>query len=282
MTIPNWRELKPHPTAAIFPTMSDDDYQRLKKDIETNGYDPSHPVILKDGQVLDGRNRLRACIELGIEPPFAEFQGESAADFVMRENLHRRHLTPSQKAAVGVEMRHQYAEEARERQRQGGREKVRVKRPEAVEGGRTRDHAAAQVGISPSHIERAAYIQKWAPDLFEEVKAGKMTVTVAKQKAKERTEGVNGKRPKTITVTPTKVLVAKKPETLELSEIEAQIEDRMATCLEVALALLDIRDRMLYLENYGEFRRYLRERWGIAGRNFTAVLLATDLPELTR
>jgi hypothetical protein len=47
-------------------------------------------------QGLDGRNRYVACLELGIDPPmerkFLDNEAE-VKDFIIRRNVHRRHLT---------------------------------------------------------------------------------------------------------------------------------------------------------------------------------------------
>lgn len=88
----------------FFPEMLPDDYKRLKDDIDANGYDVSYPIWFYEGQILDGWNRERACIELGIEPVYAEFTGSAtdAIEFVMRSNK-RRNLTSSQWACLAVE-----------------------------------------------------------------------------------------------------------------------------------------------------------------------------------
>jgi hypothetical protein len=93
-------ELKQHPLSAAFPAMSADDYQALKNDIEANGQ--REPVIVLDGMVLDGWHRYRACAELGIKPQQFTFGGGDPVAFVLSHNLHRRHLTASQRAAAVV------------------------------------------------------------------------------------------------------------------------------------------------------------------------------------
>ena len=63
------------------------------------------------------RNRWKACQELGIEPKLKEWDGKgSLVSFVVSLNLKRRHLTPSQGAAVAVEAKPFYDAEAKERQ----------------------------------------------------------------------------------------------------------------------------------------------------------------------
>jgi len=88
----------------IFPLMQPDDYNRLKDDLATNGYDPKNPIYTYQGEILDGWNRYRACGELKMQPVYREFTGTDAQalNFVMRTNK-RRNLNSSQWAAIAVE-----------------------------------------------------------------------------------------------------------------------------------------------------------------------------------
>ena len=54
-----------HEVTDIFPPMAEEQYNKLVEDIRENGQ--REPVWLYDRKVIDGRNRLRACLELGIE-----------------------------------------------------------------------------------------------------------------------------------------------------------------------------------------------------------------------
>jgi hypothetical protein len=93
-------ELTQHPLSAAFPAMSADDFQALKDDIEVNGQ--REPVMLYEGMVLDGWHRYRACVELGLKPQQFTFGDTDPVAFVKSQNLHRRHLTASQRAAAVV------------------------------------------------------------------------------------------------------------------------------------------------------------------------------------
>ena len=58
------------------------------------------PIWLYEGQILDGRNRYRACQELGIPCPTRVYEGQEPLAFNLSLNLHRRHLNESQRAMV--------------------------------------------------------------------------------------------------------------------------------------------------------------------------------------
>jgi ParB-like chromosome segregation protein Spo0J len=55
-----------HPLSQILPMMAEKDLQELANDIERNGL--RAPVTLLDGQILDGRNREKACFMVGVAP----------------------------------------------------------------------------------------------------------------------------------------------------------------------------------------------------------------------
>lgn len=91
-----------HPLAELFPMLSEQEIRELADDIVT--YGQREPIVLLDGKVLDGRNRLAACRFAEVEPQFAEFEGDDPLGFVLSLNLHRRHLTESQRAMVAARL----------------------------------------------------------------------------------------------------------------------------------------------------------------------------------
>ena len=101
-------ERQPHPVADIFPMMSELEFSGLVDDIKLNGL--REPVWLhQDGRIIDGRNRFRACSQLGVEVSEQArtcriYQGDDdgLVAFVVSLNLHRRHLDSDQRAMVGA------------------------------------------------------------------------------------------------------------------------------------------------------------------------------------
>ncbi len=86
-----------HPLSAAFPGMSADDHATLTADIAANGL--HDPITLYAGQVLDGWHRYTACMLIGVQARFTTLpKGTDPVAFVVSRNLHRRHLTGSQRA----------------------------------------------------------------------------------------------------------------------------------------------------------------------------------------
>jgi hypothetical protein len=106
-TIPISVARAPHPLAGLFPLMTGPAFQDLCADIARHGL--REPIVLHQDKVLDGRNRLVACIETGTPPAFREWGGPDPVAFILSANLHRRHLDESQRAMVAAKiatMRH--------------------------------------------------------------------------------------------------------------------------------------------------------------------------------
>jgi hypothetical protein len=94
-----------HPALAIIPEMDAKTFAGLKADIKENGQEKW--ITFFDGQLLDGRARLKACQELGIEPLIEEIEdsGEGKfdpVDWVLSVNVFRQHLTESQRTMVAT------------------------------------------------------------------------------------------------------------------------------------------------------------------------------------
>src|SRR5262249_48737450 len=130
----------------------------------------------------------------GIEPTLREWDGKgSLVAFILSLNLHRRHLTSSQRAAVAVEATPLLEAEAKERQREGGRKggtsrgKVSQKVDEpSVNAGRAAEAAAKLLGTNRQYVHEAGRLKELAPDLLAQVKEGTLTISQALKEMLER------------------------------------------------------------------------------------------------
>ncbi|HZD60026.1 MAG TPA: ParB N-terminal domain-containing protein, partial [Anaerolineae bacterium] len=177
-----------HPIADIFPMMGMDEFLELKEDIEKNGL--REPIWTYQGKIIDGRNRYRACKLVGVEPQFREWDGNgSLVAFILSLNLHRRHLTQSQKAVIALNTLPLLEEEAKRRMQAGKKIDPSEEMHEGT--GKASEQAGKFLGVSSRYIEEAKRIQKTAPDLLDDIRDGKKTLTEVKKEVKRRE--INGK-----------------------------------------------------------------------------------------
>ena len=100
----------------------------------------------------------------------------------------RRHLTASQRAAIALEVEKLLAAEARKRQstRAGGVSPQLVEKLPQAEKGKARDKAGKLLKVSGRYVQDAKTIAKDAPELIPEIKAGRLTVSKAKDRIKQK------------------------------------------------------------------------------------------------
>jgi len=181
----------------IFPEAKPDDYARLIDDIRQNGFDTKQPVTIYQGEVLDGWNRQRACDELGINPSYTTFSGTDtdAIAFVMRTNK-RRNLNSGQWACIAAEaddllavIREKVEEERRRKiaeamenntnrtaQSVPDRTAQKIAPSETKTEKETATKAAELFNTNRTYVNQAVKMKTAAPEVFEKVKAGKMTM----------------------------------------------------------------------------------------------------------
>jgi hypothetical protein len=100
------KEYEIHEYGKILPPMTEEEFEALKADINKNGL--LEKITLLDGQILDGKERYRACIAVGVAPEFENFEDRADAgdpiDFIVSMNVTRQHFSPSQKAAIAASL----------------------------------------------------------------------------------------------------------------------------------------------------------------------------------
>lgn len=184
-----------HEVANLFPMMSEEEFTSLKEDIKANGQ--IEPITIYQDQIIDGRNRYKACEYLDLEPKVREWDGRgSLVKFVYSLNMNRRHLSNSQKATIAVEMLPLLEEErrkekedfssSRERGEDGTFKPVTQKIGEldkSKHDGESTAQAAKIVGTNRQYVSDAKKIKQDAPEIFEKMKSGEMNINIAKQYA---------------------------------------------------------------------------------------------------
>lgn len=82
--------------------MGEADLKELAADIQFNGLQV--PLVrTRDGQLLDGRNRLAACEAAGVPLRWETFEGDPFR-YVVSINLQRRHLSDRQRAMIAARL----------------------------------------------------------------------------------------------------------------------------------------------------------------------------------
>ena len=147
----------------LFPLMADAELEELTADMRRHGQ--REPIVLdREGRILDGRNRYRACKALAIEPKCATVDTTDPVAYVVSLNLHRRHLSESQRAMVAA------------RVARLGRGERKSNAANAV----SQADAAGQLRVSVDSIQRARQvIERGTPELVQAVDAGHVPVSAA-------------------------------------------------------------------------------------------------------
>lgn len=180
-------ELNAHAAAQVFPLLGEAELGELAADIKANGL--RHPIVLHHGEILDGRNRYRACELAEVKPSFTTYDGDDPVAYVVSANLKRRHLDESQRAMAGARLMDVLKEEARKRQlatlKQGNQPPVPPNLAERTSAGDARDHAAKMVDVSHGSIDAALHVLRDAvPEVVEAVDRGELAVSAAAELAK--------------------------------------------------------------------------------------------------
>jgi hypothetical protein len=158
-----------HEYANLFPMLDAQHLDELATDIKTNGQ--REPIVLLEGQILDGRNRCDACLKIKVDPFYRFYDprqdGKSPLAFVLSRNLKRRHLTLSQAAAVAAESLPFFEREAKERQQAAGKAHTgNLKKPAA-------SSSSSTAATPPEVVTLVMQARATLPVLRDALKTGK-------------------------------------------------------------------------------------------------------------
>jgi hypothetical protein len=162
-----YRDLAHHSLAEIFPLMEGDEFDALVKDIEDNGL--REPIWLYEDKILDGRNRYRAVVKAKLQyklkdENFRTYTGSDPLGFVVSANLHRRHLTESQRALIAARI-----------------VTTKLGDNQFNKPGVTNKQAAVMLGVSAATVKTAKKVaESAAPEIKEKVLKGELRLNAAK------------------------------------------------------------------------------------------------------
>jgi ParB/Sulfiredoxin domain len=186
-------KMKVHPVADLFPMLEGEELRELAEDIKTNGLrDPI--VMTSKGILADGRNRLSACKFAKVNPRFkklpANYSEIQIMNYIISVNIHRRHLTASDRVRLWPSIKPYLEAEAQKRQDEGrvAGGKNRTKRPASPsnEGkaknkdGEINRQGAKILNVGHATIAKADKVFEENPKLGAQIGSGKGQVSVDK------------------------------------------------------------------------------------------------------
>lgn len=147
-----------HPVADLFPMMSDEELADLAADIKANGL--LYPIVLDaDGTLIDGRNRLRACQMVKVEPTFEPLNGRDPVALILSANVERRQLSKGQAAMAVAQAR-------------------------VLDSSTSQAGAARAANVNRGRLFQAEDVVRYTPELAREVMAGTLGLDAAYETAK--------------------------------------------------------------------------------------------------
>lgn len=209
------KQLEFHPLSELFPLLEGAEFDALVNDVRTNGL-RQLIVVDSDEKILDGRNRYRACLKAKVKPVTRHYN--QAVDgplvpFVISLNLHRRHLSESQRAMVAAKLANM---------KRGDNQHASI-------DATSQSQAAELLNVSRGSVQRAGdVLDQAARELVDLVERGRVAVSTAadvSELSQEEQREIVARGEKEI------LQAAKK---IRSERLEARRAERMTTLAEVA------------------------------------------------
>lgn len=180
-----------HPVAEVFPLLPPKELAALADDILAHGQ--RVPILIDPGdRIVDGRNRYLAICELEkrghtMTPRFEKWDGPDPVAFIAGLNLHRRHLTTSQRATIAARLKTILANENRinadrqtPTQNKDLQSKTRISPLSANLPVSGQSDPNKALKVSERQVRTAQRVLENAePEVVEAVESGRMTVAAA-------------------------------------------------------------------------------------------------------
>ena len=209
--------MKTHSAADVFPLL-DEKSEQFAQLVESmhGGFDPAHPVVLWRGEVLDGRNRIRAAEKAGVKP--ITISRDNVDPFMLAWSCNgiRRDLTTAQRYLIFRKLQAksvtfqaelaaiaEKANKARSEKARGNKNASKgEKNSSTTKSGTTkrsghRKGASAKASASGTNrgtVQRCEYLAKNRPELAEKVEAGELSETTAYKRAQREAKQAEYKK----------------------------------------------------------------------------------------
>ena len=168
------------PCCEAFPSMQHDEFLALKESIKRNGQQES--IVIWNDRIVDGRHRLKACQELGLEPKVKRLSCDyaQAVSMAFAANVNRRQLGTGQLALLAAQL--------------ATRKPGQTKAAKHVEAVLSQTEAAALFGVSRDAVQKACRLVLGNnTTLLNAVHTGSMTLNEAYVSASTGKTGLRAK-----------------------------------------------------------------------------------------
>lgn len=189
-----------HEANKILPAMSEREYEDLKESINRNGLRKN--VIMLGNQVIAGWHRFRACKELGINPICVQYDpqrdGADLVEFILDEDINRRHLTADQRATIAVRLLElgkvqQAATEASATPTDPASQQDKTSEPEPTKPDGTTEPEPTEdeklmkrLNIGAKKLQEAKWVAKRDASMLDRVADGELTLEEARKAIEKR------------------------------------------------------------------------------------------------
>lgn len=173
-------KLKVHPLATMFPLLTGKEYESRKQSIKEVGQ--LEPILVYQGQIVDGRTRYRICQELGRPPKIEEWTGdpETLWEVVVAKAVQNRTLSSGARAVAALAILPQCKAEAKARQ--GARTDLNEPSDNITQmlAGRAADIAGERLKVSSTYVRKALELAQLIEEgaspegLLERIKQGEL------------------------------------------------------------------------------------------------------------
>ena len=176
-----WNKIKIDPEFhSLIPPLTVEERNQLETNLKRDGCREPLVVWQEKHILLDGHNRHEICTVHEIPYAVTAYRFASRNDakwWVITNQFGRRNLTPYQRAELALLAEPLLRQQAKDRQRLGGREKVPQTSAEPVAEKETRNQIARLANVSHDTIAKAKVIHEKAPeDVKAKLRTGETTI----------------------------------------------------------------------------------------------------------